>query len=283
MSKDETAVTEVQDTSTTDSAPVEDDFSEGLDAFDSAEDLDTEGDDDAADETESLDDNTSKEKPEEESQDDTKDPSTDWEKLNGKSQDRFRQIANENRELKRQHEELLARQAQFATEQQLLDQVDPDTGDYYTTDKVARIAHYQRLETQQAQAQQETYQTQVRMSQNQLLQDGERALQEFPMFDDESKDYDPELAAIVDPILLKNLITDPDSGEVVGMRVSPYELLKTYHDALSRNSQREQTIGRAEAQRATEKMLANVDHAGGATGHKTEEKDPILDGFDSPY
>lgn len=212
--------------------------------------------------------------------DEAQDPSTDWDKLNGKSQDRFRQMANENRELKRQYEELQARQAQFATEQQLLDQINPETGEYYTTDEVARIAHFQRLQQQQERTQQEAYQMQVRMSQNQLLEDGEKALRDFPMFDASSDKFDPELSALVDPILQANAITDPNTGEVLGMRVSPYTLLKTYHDALSRNSHKEQTIGRAEAQRATEKMLANVDHAGSASG-ATEDDDTkkFIDNF----
>lgn len=276
MSDDDNAVKEVLD-APTESAPVEDDVMQGFDEEDAPSESveESEVDDTPAEEPE--------ETPEERQEPKDEDPSAEWEKLNGKSQDRFRQMANSNRELQRQLQEVQARQAQFATEQQLLDQVNPETGDYYTPEEVARIGAFQRLQAQQDQLKQEEYETQVRMSQNQLLEDGERALREFPQFDANSKDFDPELSKLVEPVLQANAITDPNTGEVVGMRVSPYQLLKTYHDALSRNSQKEQTIGRAEAQRATEKMLANVDHAGSAPVTKTEEKDPILDGFDNPY
>lgn len=276
MSDDDNAVNDVQDT-TTESAPVENDVMEGFDEEDTQSESveESEVDDTPTEEPE--------ETPEERQEPKDEDPSTDWEKLNGKSQDRFRQMANSNRELQRQLQEVQARQAQFATEQQLLDQVNPETGDYYTPEEVSRIGAYQRLQTQQEQLEREAYETQIRMSQNQLIEDGERALKEFPQFDATSKDFDPELSKLVEPVLQANAITDPNTGEVVGMRVSPYQLLKTYHDALSRNSHKEQTIGRAEAQRATEKMLANVDHAGSAPVTKTEEKDPILEGFDNPY
>lgn len=286
MSQDETAVNDVQSTSATDSAPVETDFQEGLEAFDSPDAKDTEGSD--AEETESQEDETSNPEPTDETADKADDEArkqanSDWEALNGKSQDRFRQIANERNEYARQLEELKARQEQYATEQQLLDQINPETRDYYTPEEVARIGAYQRLQTQQEQAKQQAYQLQVRQSQAQLVEDGEKALRDFPQFDATSKEYDAELTALVDPILRANTITDPTTGEVIGMRVSPYQLLKTYSDALSRNSQKEQSVGRAEAQRATERQLASVDHTGGATGHTTEKTDPMFDGFDNPY
>lgn len=288
MSQDETAVNEAP-ASPIESAPVEntddlDDFGDLDDELDN-EVEETEGEDapsEQAEETESQEEpqqeaEAPKEEPEQNKPDDV---AEEFNQLKGTTQERIRQLANERREYMRQLEQLQAQQAQFATEQQLLDQINPDTGDYFTPDEVARIGAYQRLQQQQAMTQQQAYETQVRMSQSQLLEEGERALTEFPQFDSNSKEYDPELAKLVDPILEANTITDPNTGEVIGMRVSPYEILKSYADSIQRASAKAQTIGQAKAQQAQAKMLANVDRAPSAS-QATHDDD--LDDFDRAW
>lgn len=279
MDDKSTAVNDAPSVENTESAPVEDNFPSGFDDYELSED------DKAGEKPAESEDSTDKEEesPQEEQTEEavtTEEPETpkdssEWENLTGKSQDRFRQMANERNDLQRQMEELKAKQSQFATERQLLDEVNPDTGEYYTPDEVARIGYYQRLEAQGEQVKQQEYQMQVRMNQTQLASDAERALNDFPMFNDKSADYDPELSKLVEPILEANAVTDPNTGEVIGMRVSPYDLLKTYHDALSRNSQHERTVGVAKAQKAAQKMMTNADHLGSSSqaskGSDTEE------------
>lgn len=202
----------------------------------------------------------------------------DWDSLSGKSQERFQQIANEKRELQRQLEELQAQQAQFANEQELLDTINPETGDYYSPGEVARMGYYQRLQAQQEQVQQQSYELQVRQNQNAILSEGERALQEFPEFDSSSDKFDPELSSRVDAILEANTIFD-DNGRIVGMRQSPYEILKAFVDTRNSVAQKERTIGQANAQRATEKMLANVDPSGSTSGANQVDENDFIDNF----
>jgi len=118
------------------------------------------------------------------------------------------------------------------------------------------------------------YNDQVAEVQLTLSSDADKALRDFPMFDSDSKDYSPELAAQVDQLLGANLVFDPNTGQVIGSHVPVYQLYKSFADA----TRISQAKGQADGQRSTEKMFANADVSGNA--HQTVKSDPGLDGFD---
>jgi hypothetical protein len=111
-----------------------------------------------------------------------------------------------------------------------------------------------------------------------LRTEAERVLQDFPMFDPKldaegkptNPDYRPELAAQVDQILSSSLVLDPNTGQVIGSNVSPYQLYKSYADATKLGA----IDGQVKGQQAAERQLASADPSSSAT--RTGKQDPLL-------
>lgn len=238
----------VADTTTTDSAP-EENKSEVAEVKPSdngeytAEDVKTEGDDTE----EVITDETAAESQ----------PQGEEKPLAPKSENRFQQLANENRDLKAEIESLKSQEAQIATEQGLLNEVNPDTGEYYTTQEIERIAFQQSREDRSQSIAQQRYDLEVQQNQQTISSEAIKGLEDFPIFDENSKEFNPELAALADKRLERNLILN-DKGVIVGSQDSPYEILQTIAVASQSNAAKSE----AKAQKATEKMLANADSTG---------------------
>lgn len=284
MSKDDTAVNDQVETETTatESAPVENDKSVTAenalddDAFVDIDDGLTEeetGGEDSNDET-AEETNTEEQQGEEKP-------------LAPKSENRFQKLANENRDLKEQIERLSLQETQLASEQELLNEVNPETGEYYTPQEVERIAFQQARETQQQSIAQQRYELQVQQNQQTIQSEASQALQDFSMFDAKPDAngnptnplYDLQAAKDADALLSKSLIFN-DKGVLVGSSLSPYQIYKSIADSAERAATRAQTVGQANAQRATEKMLANADVP---TGNSQATKDTDLDDFDKAF
>jgi hypothetical protein len=187
----------------------------------------------------------------------------DSEQLAPKSQNRFQTLANENRELKEQLETLRRQESQLATEQELLNEINPETGQYYTPQEIERLSFAQSREQQAEQVASERYELEVQTVQSTLRNEASQALQDFPMFDETSKQYNPELAKQVDDLLGENLVFETDSegnstGRIIGSSLSPYKLYQTVAQAAQLSKQ----AGQLEGQKATERMLASVDGTG---------------------
>lgn len=289
MSQDESAVnTEVvADATTTESAPVEEQKSEEVErstATDSGEysqsDIETDSQPEEPESEEKPQEETqeeSKEEPEPEQaeetdvkDDETKahDDSREEKPLAPKSVNRFQQLANENRELRGQLTELQAKQAQVATEQELLGKVNPETGEHYTLAEAERVARYQANEqTQQSLAQQQ-YQLEVQQNRQKITTEAQQALQEFPELDSTSDKYDAEIAAEFDTALSQALILD-QQGAPIGAYLSPYQLAKSIAGPVRKATERAKALGQAEAQKAQSKMLASADPS--SSSHQTDK------------
>lgn len=263
---DESAVNEVVETSATDtdSAPVESppEVAETPVQRDNGElilkpEPEATPDDEATDEAP---DTTSSEetKPEEqpEATDDTPEPPQ--EELAPKSQNRFQQLANENREMKAELDRLRRQETQIAAEQQLINEVNPETGEFYTPQEIERIAFQQSKQQQAQDVATQRYELEVQEVQSQLRDEATRALSDFPMFDETSKEYDEELAAEVDELLGANLVLEEGTNRIIGSRVSPYKIYQSHVRAAEKARQQGQING----QKATERMLASVDGTG---------------------
>lgn len=165
----------------------------------------------------------------------------------------IRDLVAKRNSLRQRVEQTNGEAYRLATEQQLLDQVNPETGEYYSPleAKVTLMEQRQQLEA---------YNSQIAEAQLTISTEAEKALRDFPMFDSTSDKYNPEIAQQVDQILGKSLEFDPRTGQVINSRVSPYQLYKSFHDTYMASEAR----GRVQGQKATEQMLSQADNAGGA-------------------
>lgn len=279
MSQNDTVVNDkvVADTTATDSAPEE---KESLEVVRDGEPLDP--NDYQHEETEES--SAAEESNDETSQADSEETQPqDEQTLSPKSENRFQQLANDNRALRQQIEELQAKKAQFATEQGLVNEINPETGEYYTPQEIERISWQQAREAQAERVNQELYVAQVQQNQATINDEAQRVTQDFPLLNPGSKEYVPEIGqqyaeALNDSLvyvlpngqqanrstLLANGINPDTQATLVGYSTSPHKLAKLAADAFNRAKTQGETIGQANAQKATEKMLANVDPVAGA-------------------
>ena len=192
----------------------------------------------------------------------------------GKAEERKQQLNNEIRDLvstrnalKAQVEQANAEVYQPATDTELLGQINPETGEYYNPLE-AKFENFKQVQEL------EKYNSQVAESQLTISHEAQRAVTDFPMFDANSDKYNPEIASKVDDILRANLIIDDNTQQITGSRVSPYQLYKSFDDVFKAASSK----GQANAQRATAKMLANVDTTSNAPSRGSS--DPLDALFD---
>lgn len=185
----------------------------------------------------------------------------------GKAEERKQQLNTEIRDLiskrndlRQQVEQMNSQVYQPASEQELQEQG-------FSPEMAAIEAMKQEREL-------ERYNNQVAEAQLTLSSEASRALQDFPQFDAESPEYNPQLAAQVDELLGANIVTDPNTGQVIGSRVSPYKLYQSFANAMKVSAAQ----GQVDGQRSTERMLASADATGSA--HKSEKTDAQLEGFD---
>lgn len=187
------------------------------------------------------------------------------EQLNGQIEDANREIRDlvaQKREIFAQREQLrqeveqsISQAYKPATAEELLEQVNPDTGEYYNRLEA-------QLESLRQEREVERYVNQVSSAQQSIQYEAQQALSEFPMFDETSPEYNREIAAEVDAILAKSLQFDPNTGQVIGSTISPYQLYKSHAVAAKASALKAETT----AQRNVEKMLNNSDPTTGGKG-----------------
>jgi len=199
--------------------------------------------------------------------------------LKPKAENRFQKLANENSVLRQQIadydaqlQQLTGRNAQVAQEQGLLNEIDPNTGQYYTAEDAARVARYNANEQMQQQLQSQIQTLQIGRSRLALTQDAQSALDDFPMFDESKPEYNKALAQQADALLGQQLVFN-DQNEVIGSRMSPYQIYQTIAEANSLGA----TKGEIEGQKATTQMLSRTDTVPGAA--QKDNTDPFLKGF----
>ena len=249
-----------QDTSVQESTPEESKEPE----VDSSQD-EAEGDsNEATEEQDSEDKPRGAEKRKEQLQDEIKEleGELDGEKPQDTQNREIRDLVSRRNDLRNRVKEQNAQYYRPATEEQLLDQINPETGNYYSRLEAKLAAMEQQQQISQ-------YNEQVADAQLTLSNEAERALKDFPMFDEQSPEYNKEVAAQVDAMLGNALVFDQTTGQVIGSSVSPYQLYKT----VAQSAQSGAVTGQLKAQKATEKMLASADSTGSSQqGSKSFEK-----------
>lgn len=114
------------------------------------------------------------------------------------------------------------------------------------------------------------FNNQVAEAQLTIESESNRVLSDFAWANPESDTFNKELATEAARLLEGNLITDPNTGQVIGSNISPYQLYKTLDRAAGISS----TEGRLKAQKDTEKMLASADTSSSSAPAKKSE-DPL--------
>lgn len=178
----------------------------------------------------------------------------------------IRDLVAERNRIRQEVEQLNAQFYKPASVDELTEQVNPETGEYYNRVEA-------KLEALEQAQQVERYNNQVAESRLAISSETARAIQDFPMFNAQSPEYNPQVAADVDQILEENLIIDKNTGQWIGSNISPYKLLKTVANAY--NSSAVKTA--ANGQRAVEKMQAQADIPSSAPVKTTQKDDAKLD------
>lgn len=158
----------------------------------------------------------------------------------------------------------------------LMEQINPETGDYYTRTeaKLARIEAERELERETKKL--DEYTENIVDNRLRLRDEADRVLKDFPMFDESSSSYDKDLAEKAEQVAEKLLIKDK-SGEVIGSNGSIYDVYALVAAAVESAGKSGEIAGK----KAAEKMMVSADVIGASSIESTsdEEDNPFLKGF----
>lgn len=185
-------------------------------------------------------------------------------------------LRKEIAELNRQKYQLKS-QKDLPSVDDLTTQINPDTGDYYTRSE-AKLAHLEaELELERQEKQMNEYTEQVVDNRMRLADEVNRALKDFPMFDDESDLFDKDLTAKADKIVNNLIMKDPKTGEIIGSRGSIYDV----YEAIANATKAAETSGKIAGRKATMDMMNSADVVGSSSGSGSDEDDddPFLRGL----
>ena len=210
-------------------------------------------------------------------------PLSEEKPLAPKSENRFQKLANENRTLREQIEKMTAETYETQTVEQLTDTVNPDTGEPYTRAEAAVASLEQRLQMKE-------FNEKVTQTHSVLGSESYEILQEMPMFNPDSPEFDAELAEIAADTLEANLIRDPNMQEIDpatgkptgrGVVVDFHRSPKQIYSKLAKIHATSETKGRQQGQKDTQEMLANADSPGSAAP-PAKPKDPLAELWTEP-
>lgn len=217
-------------------------------------------------------------KPEESEAEETAEEKPQGDKpLAPKSENRFQKLANENRALRDQVEQLTSEVYQPQTAEELVEETNPETGERYTPAEARVVALEQKLELKE-------YNEKVSGAQQSLSHESMQVLNDFPIFNPSSDQFNEGIAQRAAGLLENSLIRDPNvpeigsdgqptgKGLVIGSNVSPYQLYQTIADAAGISAQSAQLQG----QQSAEKMLANADPTS-STAPPRKKTDPLTE------
>jgi hypothetical protein len=141
-----------------------------------------------------------------------------------------------------------------------------------------------KVEAMRQQLEVRDYNERVAEAQLTLGSESLRVMNDFPIFNPDSDQFDQELAEEAASLLESNLIRDPNvpeidpetgkptgNGLIIGSNVSPYKFYKT----LARASGISATKGQLKGQQAHQEMLANADSPGSVAPPK-KTVDPVV-------
>ena len=177
-------------------------------------------------------------------------------------------LREEIAELSRQKYGLKSAQ-DLPTIESLVDQINPATGDYYTRAEAENLRLSQRLDAMEQKQEFDNYVERVTDNLTQLSNEANQVIKDFPLFDPESDQYNAELTEAADKLMQESLITDEKTGQVIGARVSPYQLYSTIAKAKVSGEVKGKTSGR----KAALDMMNNADVGGSVNAPSSKDDD----------
>lgn len=254
MSEDDTTVVNTsadqEATASTDSTT--DEYKEP-EATDTSEETD-ESEAEDTEQSEDTDDDTQSDEIEQEDQEQHKGAEARKQQLNTEIRDL---VATRN-QLQQQVESLNSQAYPTNTPDELLNEVNPATGEYYNQLEA-------QVEIMRQERELERYNAQVVNTQMAIDTDAQRALQDFPRFDPQSPEYDKEAASNVAQILQSALQYDQRTGQLIGSNIPIYQLYQSHELAAQSSARRAEIKG----QKSTEKMISSADRPTGGAGKPT--------------
>ena len=259
-------------------AGMEDAFMAGLSAGESEE---AETDGEAADESS---DDSEEAAERETTTDETTEPQrknaeTRKQQLNNEIRDKVAErnaLREEIAELNRQKYQLKSAD-DLPTVEALMEQVNPETNDYYTRTeaKLARIEAERKLEKEQREL--DEYTESIVNNRIRLKDEASQALKDFPIFDAQSDSYNEDLAKQADKIAGSLIMKDEKTGEIIGSHGSLYDV----YAAIATAAKSAEASGKIAGKKAAEKMMNSADVVGSSGSSTTSsDDDPFLKGLE---
>lgn len=163
---------------------------------------------------------------------------------------------------------------QVKTEDELVDTINPETGEYYTRAEAQAKVTRDRLDQIEQERQREAYANQVAETRFAMEQEAVKVVNDFPMFDPQSDQYDKELATDAAEILSGAIETDPQTGMQIGCKIPIYQ----FYALIVKGVESAKKQGEISGREAAQKMMGTVDTAGSNSDAKGSSEE--LDDFE---
>lgn len=163
---------------------------------------------------------------------------------------------------------------QAKTEDELVNTINPETGDYYTRAEAQAEITKNRLDQLEQERQREVYANQIAESRFTMEQEAVQVVRDFPIFDSQSDQYNKELATEAAEILSGAIEKDPQTGMEIGCKIPIYK----FYSMLAKAAESAKKQGEIAGREAAQKMMGSVD-AIGNNGNK-KGSDNELDDFE---
>jgi len=229
----------------------------------STEESEEASDEDTEEESESEE--PEEESTEEQSEEDTPEETEDKPQAKNKAQNRIRSLANEKRRLEQEVERLNSLVYKPKTVEQLIEEDGMDVPEA-------------RVEALEQKLQMQEFNNHVKSLNNDLNVESLQVLNDFPVFDKDSPEYDPEFARKAEELYTRSaqLEMDENTGLVIKANVLPYDFYKTLAEARGVGVKK----GAAQGMKSAQRNLAKAEPKA-STPPKTVAKDAFEEGFDS--
>lgn len=164
--------------------------------------------------------------------------------------------------------------AELPTINELMNQRNPATGDYYSRAEAENAILKQRLDAIEGRRAIEDYAERVADSITQMSGEADRVVKDFPIFDPDSNQYNASLTKEADDIMKGLLVYDAD-GQPVGTRVPLYQVYSTIAKAAASG----EITGKSAGRKAALDMMNNADVGSSAKAPASAEDDDFLAGL----
>lgn len=165
--------------------------------------------------------------------------------------------------------------AQLKTEDELVNTINPETDDYYTRAEARAEITKNRLDQIEQERQREVIANQIAESRFAMEQEAMKVVQDFPMFDSQSDQYDKELATEAAEILSGAIEVDSQTGMQIGCKIPIYK----FYSMVAKAAESAKKQGEIDGRKAAQKMMGAVDAVGNNGSRSVSDDDPMLLGL----